>query len=80
MAFIKQTKQVASVTIRESGRALALSARVVSEMAYTCLTGVVALNAAITKELSDENKTRLQTILSEIDSGLKSEDESKKES
>lgn len=75
MSFIKQTKQVGSVSIRESGRALALSARVVSELAYTALAGVVVLNAAITKELNKENKTKLQSIMDEIDSGLKPEEE-----
>lgn len=73
MSFIKQTKQVGSVSIRESGRAIALSARVVSELAYTALAGVVVLNAAVTKDLNEENKAKLQSIVDEIDSSLQSE-------
>lgn len=75
MSFLKQTKAVGSVSIRESGRAIALSARVVSELAYTALAGVVVVNAAITKELNDENKAKLQSIMDEIDTGLKPEKE-----
>lgn len=70
MSFIKSTKNVASVSIRESGRAIALSARVVSECATLALTGVVSLRGAIEGELSDETKTKLQLILSEIDGKL----------
>lgn len=70
MGFIKSTKNVASVSIRESGRAIALSARVVSECATLALTGVVSLRGAIEGELSDETKTKLQLILSEIDGKL----------
>lgn len=70
MSFIKSTKSVASVSIRESGRAIALSARVISEGATLALTGVIALRGAIENELSDETKHKLQEVLSEIDGKL----------
>ena len=70
MSFIKSTKNVASVSIRESGRAIAISARVISEGATLALTGVIALRGAIEGELSDETKTKLQEVLSEIDGKL----------
>lgn len=70
MSFIKQTKQVASVSVRESGRALAISARVISESATLMLAGVVSLRCALENEMSEENKTKLQEILSEIDGKL----------
>ena len=91
MSFIKSTKNVATVSIRESGRAIAISARVISEGATLALTGVVALRGAIEQELSEETSTKLQEILSEIDGKLdaveddketketKPEDESKEE-
>ena len=80
MSFIKSTKSVASVSIRESGRAIALSARVISEGATLALTGVIALRGAIENELSDETKHKLQEVLSEIDGKLDSlEDEEPKE-
>lgn len=74
MSFIKSTKNVASVSIRESGRAIALSARVISEGATLALTGVIALRGAIENELSEETATKLQEILSEIDGKLDAED------
>lgn len=70
MSFIKSTKSVATVSIRESGRALAISARVVSETATLALAGVVALRGAIEQELSEETASKLQEILSEIDGKL----------
>ena len=70
MSFIKSTKNVATVSIRESGRAIAISARVISEGATLALTGVVALRGAIENELSEETSTKLQEILSEIDGKL----------
>lgn len=82
MSFIKSTKNVASVSIRESGRAIALSARVLSESATLALAGVVALRGAIEQELSEETSTKLQEILSEIDGKLDAvdtEEEPKKE-
>lgn len=82
MSFIKQTKQVGSVSIRESGRALAISARVISESATLALAGVVSLRCALENEMSDENKTKLQQILSEIDGKLdaiEEDEEPKKE-
>lgn len=81
MSFIKSTKSVASVSIRESGRAIALSARVISEGATLALTGVVALRGAIENELSEETASKLQEILSEIDGKLDAieEPEEKKE-
>lgn len=78
MSFIKQTKQVGSVSIRESGRALAISARVISESATLMLAGVVSLRCALENEMSDENKTKLQQILSEIDGKLDAIDEETK--
>lgn len=80
MSFIKQTKQVGSVSIRESGRALAISARVISESATLMLAGVVSLRCALENEMSDENKTKLQQILSEIDGKLDAIDEETEES
>lgn len=83
MGFIKSTKNVANVSIRESGRAIAISARVISEGATLALTGVIALRGAIENELSDETKTKLQEVLSEIDGKLdaveEEDEESKKE-
>lgn len=70
MSFIKSTKSVATVSVRESGRALAISARVVSETATLALAGVVALRGAIEQELSEETASKLQEILSEIDGKL----------
>lgn len=70
MGFIKSTKNVANVSIRESGRAIAISARVISEGATLALTGVIALRGAIENELSEETSTKLQEILSEIDGKL----------
>lgn len=70
MSFIKSTKNVANVSIRESGRAIAISARVISEGATLALTGVIALRGAIENELSEETSTKLQEILSEIDGKL----------
>ena len=70
MSFIKSTKNVATVSIRESGRAIAISARVISEGATLALTGVIALRGAIENELSEETSTKLQEILSEIDGKL----------
>ena len=78
MSFIKQTKQVGSVSIRESGRALAISARVISESATLMLAGVVSLRCALENEMSDENKAKLQQILSEIDGKLDAIDEETK--
>ena len=75
MSFIKSTKNVASVSIRESGRAIALSARVLSESATLALAGVVALRGAIEQELSEETQSKLQQILSEIDGKLDAIDE-----
>ena len=81
MSFIKSTKNVATVSIRESGRAIALSARVISESATLALTGVIALRGAIENELSKETSTKLQEILSEIDGKLDAieDEEPKKE-
>lgn len=81
MSFIKSTKNVANVSIRESGRAIAISARVISEGATLALTGVIALRGAIENELSDETKTKLQEVLSEIDGKLDAieDEEPKKE-
>ena len=82
MSFIKSTKNVATVSIRESGRAIALSARVISESATLALTGVIALRGAIENELSEETSTKLQEVLSEIDGKLDAvdtEEEPKKE-
>ena len=79
MSFIKQTKQVGSVSIRESGRALAISARVISESATLALAGVVSLRCALENEMSDENKAKLQQILSEIDGKLDAIDEETEE-
>ena len=78
MSFIKSTKNVASVSIRESGRAIALSARVLSESATLALAGVVALRGAIEQELSEETQSKLQQILSEIDGKLDAIDEETK--
>lgn len=82
MSFIKSTKNVANVSIRESGRAIAISARVISEGATLALTGVIALRGAIENELSEETSTKLQEILSEIDGKLdaiEEDEEPKKE-
>ena len=79
MSFIKSTKNVASVSIRESGRAIALSARVLSESATLALAGVVALRGAIEQELSEETQSKLQQILSEIDGKLDAIDEETEE-
>lgn len=78
MSFIKSTKSVATVSVRESGRALAISARVVSETATLALAGVIALRGAIEQELSEETASKLQEILSEIDGKLDAVDEETK--